>query len=311
MLHLFRNPEIAPERIESRIRIIHELKKALSFSIISLAATNQDSPVTWRRIQHGAALECCGLLVLQSQVKKNSTMSMAMRHVVKRYEMELDPRKEFKELIPSELLVDESADVRQRIEYLWTKFVSSVNDLCKTRRNMLVNKNIRKTVFHSAMENLCGDFSRRQENIKVKVVKNITRGSTQYRVSYRLVLVRLSAVPTNCRHSGQSFVAEIPQPVAQAELVESPADDNPAQIVSIEPMTPNHATMPVAPIQEIESPITAVNGQQSNIMDVPIAVDVVEVEKSALERMQELEAIKAFLSDAEYETKRQEILDSI
>lgn len=135
----------------------------------------------------------------------------AVRQVVKRHEVELDPRKEFKERIPNSLLFHELPHDRQRIHRLWGQFTISVNALCKTRRNILINKHIRKAVFDSGMERLCKDFSRRNMHVKVEW-KNV---SNKF---YRLVLIRMSVVPDSCLNR-QWFVAEIPQPVAQAELV--------------------------------------------------------------------------------------------
>lgn len=138
---------------------------------------------------------------------------MAVRQVVKRLELELDPRKEFKGCFPHSLLADESTDERQRICRSWAPFVESVNELCKTRRNIMVNKYMRRAVFDSGMTNLCRGFSQRHLNLKVEF-KN------REHTSYKLEIVRLSNVPDaslNCR----GCVAEVPQLLVEtdAELI--------------------------------------------------------------------------------------------
>lgn len=138
---------------------------------------------------------------------------MAVRQVVKRFELELDPRKEFKGLIPDCFLQDESTDARQRIHRMWDQFTESVNNLCKTRRNILMNKYLRKAVFDSGMHNLCRGFSRRHLNVKVEFINH----KNKY---YKLELLRLSNVPDtilNC----QWINAEIPQLLYEvdAELI--------------------------------------------------------------------------------------------
>jgi hypothetical protein len=138
---------------------------------------------------------------------------MAVRQVVKRFELELDPRKEFKGLIPYVLLQDESTDERQRIHRLWFQFTESVNILCKTRQNILVNKHMRKAVFDSGMENLCKGFSRRHLHLKVEFINRDHK-------HYKLELVRLSNVPEGALNC-QGMTAEIPQPFYEvdAELI--------------------------------------------------------------------------------------------
>lgn len=181
--------------------------------------------------------------------------------------MELEPRKEFKREIPNQLLQEESTEERRRIQRLWMQFTASVNDLCKTRRNILVNKNIRKSVFDSGMENLCKGFSRRHMHVKVE-------WKNKHDKAYKLVLVRLSVVPQAILHC-QWFSAEIPQPEVQAELVgeEEPVtfdatrSDHPlltAQIVSSTPMEP----VQVVPIE-------------SDVDPPPFAFQVLRIENSS------------------------------
>jgi hypothetical protein len=106
------------------------------------------SPVASRHAQNAPSH------VIVVAINRMALIIMAVRQVVKRFELELDPRKEFKGLIPHALLEDESTDERQRIHRLWFQFTESVNMLCKTRQNVLINKHMRKAVFDSGMENL-------------------------------------------------------------------------------------------------------------------------------------------------------------
>jgi len=186
-------------------------------------------------------------------------MAAALRQVVQRYEMELDIRRQFKDLIPDECLAGESSYERQRIIRLWASFIISVNELCKTRRSKIVKKSLRKAVFHSGMENLCRNFSRRQENI------NVQFRSDEEDHSYRLVLTILSPVPNSCRHSGRWFVAEIPLPEAEAEFVTAVST---TQIVSPIP------GLAIAPITEIYPSISTENRRQSSFMNLPFAAAV-------------------------------------
>jgi hypothetical protein len=129
----------------------------------------------------------------------------AIRQVVKRFELELDPQKKFKGIIPHFLLEDESTDERQQIQRTWCQFTESVNDACKTRRNIMVNNDLRKAVFDSGMRNLCRGFSGKHMNLKVEFINHDDE-------NYKLELVRLSNVPKTALNC-QGMTAEIPEQI--------------------------------------------------------------------------------------------------
>lgn len=250
--------------------------------------------------------------------------TMAVREVVKRYAMAINPSKQFEEQIPSFVLEGEDENIESMI-VLWQSLVTEVNKTFKTKRNVMVTRMARKTLFETALFRLCADFSNRFENIKV-----------EFKVSddgrYELELVKLSAIPDTCRHSGQNFVAEIPQREyeAEAELVtmERPFLPDPAH-------TPGHET-PTAPVEMVvvdaveECPTPAavlpiVLPALSVTLDGPESMGETPVSNhgnplpisqpvettTVFQRMTTLESIRPFLSEHEYQEKRQSILNSI
>jgi len=146
---------------------------------------------------------------------------MAVRVVVDRYVIRLDlNQKTFQQPIPLHF-IDREPD-RERLVDLWQNFADGLNKIFRNRRRAaLSNGHMRKTVFESAMENICKDFSRRTVNIKVGFAKLSTEAKKKKQ--YVLNLTKLSDIPDNCRHVHESFVAEIPprEQEADAELVGS------------------------------------------------------------------------------------------
>jgi hypothetical protein len=137
--------------------------------------------------------------------------------------------------LPSSFLASEPhADA---VATLWTNFTHQVNDCCKNRYSWQWCSNPHRTiVFQAQMENLCHDFSRRTETIKVRFLmlqhqqqqqqvqpsaKNKNKNNSRQKTRYQLQIMQLTDIPESSRNV-QFCVAEIPPmpvPEAHAELV--------------------------------------------------------------------------------------------
>lgn len=250
---------------------------------------------------------------------------MAVREVKDQLVVNLDPHKEFSLSLPRRFFASEPD--RDKVLELWGKFRSTVNKLCRTRTSILSNRYSRKAVFNSAMENLCADFSRRTENIKIQFEE------LPDRKTYRLLLLKLSQIPAEVRNAGRQILAEIPeQEVEATEPAEFLAYGGGDQQISVpaevlyEPSTTftsylrtnyqqREAVLAQARVENVPAAATdRVEGNPPMAHEVvPFAstTDALAGRRSALERMQELESIKGYLSAAEYTEKRQAILDSV
>ena len=255
----------------------------------------------------------------------------AIRQVLDEHVIRLDPKRQrdFTADVPIRFIEHEH-DIAKILE-LWDKsFRPSMNKLWHTRRSALANRYQRKAVFKSATENLCNDFSRRTENIKV--LFDVIRDGE----AYRLKLVKLSTVPDSIRNA-RSILAEIPDlgldHEVDAELVRqeglqqqaSSAGNDPAMEAEVlySYREGNNESPSSATFAATDTYVASSQQQPYNDNDnIPLAQEVsisaaspVAAEAtrapSALERMQELESIKHFLTDLEYSSKRQAILDSI
>ena len=251
---------------------------------------------------------------------------MALRVVVDEFVIGLNPRDDFTATIPAPFL--EREPDRELIVELWENFRSAVNAACRIRRFVLANRHARRAAFTSGMENLCADFSRRTENVKVNFEARPRRDQ-----QYSLRVVKLSDIPESCRNVQQSFVAEIPprEIEVQAQFIsyadEEYQQEQPRVLQSTEEDASVVRTVPVEVFYEPPSssttrPIPAAAAQQqqqnSDYVNPPVAFvatavpqTAAQLHQSALVRMQELESIKGFLSELEYTTKRRAILDSI
>jgi len=252
---------------------------------------------------------------------------MAVREVRDQLVVNLDPRKEFSLSLPRRFFKDEPD--REKILELWGAFSVSVNKLCRTRTSILSNHYSKKAVFNSGMENLCADFSRRTENFKIQF-EELQNGK-----SYRILLLILSPIPEQVRNAGRQILAEIPERETEATepaefLAYGEGDQQisvPAEIVWEPPTTftsylrtnyrQQQAVLAQARVENVPY-VTAASGGMEN---PPMAHEVATIasttetaaagRRSALERMQELETIKGYLTEAEYSEKRRAILDSV
>ena len=267
---------------------------------------------------------------------------MALRGIEDTFTIQFDPRKEFNCDIPRGFLEYETDTAR--IERIWKDFLSSMNRLCKSRQAFFQNKHFKKSIFASAMDQLCKDFSRRTEAVKVSFEYHKAGTRKTYLLNFR----KLTEIPESCRNI-QFCVAEIPPlemqayaqfvsmtdgniagrydpevrvaavldngnnreiPGAQATVVEDTASIVSTSIrstntVSSQPPQYQQSQQDTNYDYEFNPPIAMAVPEAT--VEVPIAPD----QRSALERMQELESIKSFLSETEFATKRQCILNSI
>ena len=114
-----------------------------------------------------------------------------------------------------------------RVQSLWTKFLQRVREACKTRHAMslFANQRYRRTVFGVQMENICEDFSRRTETIKVRflvVTNSNANGNANNKKhkqhdNYQIKILHLTDIPDACRNV-QFCVAEIPSPSSSSSL---------------------------------------------------------------------------------------------
>jgi len=234
----------------------------------------------------------------------------AVREVVNELVIPLDPKhlKDFKTDIPIPF-VETEPDIAKVLD-LWTNsFRPSLNKLWHLRRSAFGNHVQKKAVFKSGVENLCADFSRRTENIKVQI-DVIGKGD-----AYNLKIVKLSIVPENIRNA-RSILAEIPDFVHEAEAHLAVQEGEAQRDNTAESDEPEEAEV-LYSFQEngYEGPSTTTFAQLSVAQEVVVAatspVLAASSRKPALERMQELESIKQFLTVSEYASKKQAILDSI
>lgn len=136
---------------------------------------------------------------------------MAVREVKAHFTINLDPQRAFAVSLPAQFLEGELDSAR--VQELWTHFVDCVNKRCRVNCSFAGNRHTKRIIFRSAMENDCKDFSRRTWNIKVHFQ---VRGDD----SYFLRVVQLTGIPEQVLRAGPSILAEIPQPVVEADAAE-------------------------------------------------------------------------------------------
>lgn len=146
----------------------------------------------------------------------------AIRHAIETIYIPLDLSCEFHGKLPQRFLEDESTSA-ERVESLWHQhFCPTISDWCRrfpSKQNFL----------EYGLQNICNDFSRRTDNVKVRLHKEEDESSAQEmspttkllqlltqskrkqrNTMYCLKLIRLSAVPPRVRQSQQFCCAEIP-----------------------------------------------------------------------------------------------------
>jgi hypothetical protein len=264
-----------------------------------------------------------------------------VRQVVRLHDIPLDPKEGLRMAIPRQFL-DQEPDP-QRILEMWEKFVKVTNDLCRTRRSRLSNKHWKRAAFLNGMEKICLDFSRRTQNVKVEFHHRKEAKQSRPKTKYSVKIVRLSDIHANVLNPGQSYIAEIPEREQEAQEAH-------AQLVGDDPYSnytdPNlpPTAIPVEIIEDSLDHRRGVRQQDTTVhmmlepqsyTNAPLTSEVVAIDtnddddtssiscppsnssntnrqqKTVLQRMQELDSIRSFLTVEEYTTKRQAILDSI
>ena len=268
--------------------------------------------------------------------------------MIETYHVPLNPCKEFRLPLPTRFLPDESH--RDRVVEVWNQdVIPKINHLCRARKSGFINRSLKRSVFQSAMDNVCKDFSRRTDNINVEFRQETERDQyhpNRKSIKYSLVFTKLSAVTNNLR-SARYCVAEIPQnpntmPAVEAEFVTTTEEDGgggdraaqgdtsgPSAIPSERqaiPFAHSEIVATTVPIQyqvettyvnpPVASEVTATVEEEDELLEDLRSIRNLtnsdrDSQRSAFDRMQELESIKAFLTEEEYSTKRQAILDSI
>lgn len=263
---------------------------------------------------------------------------MSVRNVVDQVVFQINPNVRFEESFPPKMLCVYNNDQRiyQRLLEMWNKILVAMNRLRKMRMNPLIRQSYRMVVYKSAMENLCKQFSESFEDIKMKFYAGTigtNRGSGgSGRLLHRLVLIRLSPAPDNCR--GQSILAEIPQPEIEVEATPYNNNSNSNGYNTHQ----EHESITVTAIDVLESrvyPLSAPSMESSytaspstlrycntdEMETVQLAVaHPVEIitnpptngsQNQALQRMEQLESIKRYLTNEEFNRKRLEIISSL
>jgi len=241
---------------------------------------------------------CLDIIVFLSGVtapRKEFTMS-GVRLVVDCFTVPLDPRRGCHVPLPLKYLEKESN--KQRLLDVWNDDVlKAINDICLSRRSRNLKKNIRKVIFRLGMEKICSAFNLRTTMFKVEfhVHKSMDNPNKE---NYSLLFTLLSDIPDHIRTAGHPCIAEIPPvppptPVCLAEFVESTE-----LLVSTSTDVLNAAVVQVLP-ETPPSPRSAAPRTPSS------------TQPTALQRMQELQSIREYLTQEEYQSKRKQILDSI
>jgi hypothetical protein len=136
---------------------------------------------------------------------------MAVREVVAQFTIDLDPHGTFSASLPVQFLEREPDGAR--VQELWTQFIDSVNKRCRVKCSFAFSRSTKRIVFQSGMEKDCKEFSRRTANIKIHFQM---RGD----VDYGLRVVLLTDIPQEVLLAGPSYLAEIPQPIIEADPAE-------------------------------------------------------------------------------------------
>lgn len=231
---------------------------------------------------------------------------MVVRQVIESFTVPLDYRREFRLELPPNYVEGESELVKAR----WDEnFHESVNRLCTARRRNFggMTLTLRLSVFKTAMDRVCNEFSGRTNQLKVHFeetsVPSLTNRS--HKVTYRLRISKLSEIPEAVLQARQYCSAEIPErePLAVAHLVQQGVENensttvSGAIIVDAVESPPSHIEAPTAIVTVLDEETSEEDSESP--------------QRSVLERMEQLESIRAFLSPEEFDDIRKKIIDSI
>mmetsp|Transcript_113977 Transcript_113977/g.170467 ORF Transcript_113977/g.170467 Transcript_113977/m.170467 type:complete len:247 (-) Transcript_113977:59-799(-) len=180
-----------------------------------------------------------------------------IRKVLETFDIPVDPKRKFTANLPIHLLENEPR--RLVAKEMWdTQVCKAINVACRARKSWGVNKHVKRIVFRSAMEKICGFFNLRTENLKVQFRQQQQQDSsrthrTGKRITYNLHVIRLSDIRANVRNA-RYVTAEIPERLeeAQGELVGhvdvfSPSSSSPLpcvpvmEIIREEPLSSYHS----------------------------------------------------------------------
>ena len=261
-----------------------------------------------------------------------------IRQVERSIGIPLDFRQKFSaDSLPNSMFLGESAYVMGRFK----EFCSNVETVCHKRRSAFKKPPI--CVFDAAIENLCLDFSRKTSLIKVEL-----RKSPSYSLLFTR-LSAIPHDVQNARQFYNAEIPDMTEPEPEAEGVlmgvtnyEEPATVLPPPVVptvirgprirvtrqpsatvrepravSFEEPTQN---VPLVASYAVGDPIGAANpGHQQTSMisshETRAHQDPTDQQSlnnnPILRRMQQLESIRGFMSEQEYEEKRKDIINSI
>jgi hypothetical protein len=174
--------------------------------------------------------------------------------------------------LPSDFLFHEPTRTRSRATDVWrNQVLPTIVKLIQTRKSLGMNKHMRKVAFRSGMEKLMILFNQFCENVKVEFrIVDLPRGSNRPTTNYYLDFILLSPVAESIRN-GPSCVAEIPEPTALAELVESINAD----VVVVGAMIEEHAgqAQTQSHLQPCDFSTLSFQGMQTTPMeDFPVVV---------------------------------------
>ena len=153
------------------------------------------------------------------RVTESSTIPLNPHHVC-RHRLLGGSNGGFREPLPLTMLQNQPD--QDRIEDLWTdKVCPTITTLCYARTSSFINKHIRRTAFHSGMENVCKDFNRSTLNLKIEfqIIKpnnpqksRISRSNNKdEKAKYALIVSKLSDIEESIFNPiGQYCTAEIP-----------------------------------------------------------------------------------------------------
>eukprot|EP00977_Amphora_coffeiformis_P019911 scaffold7615_cov158-Amphora_coffeaeformis.AAC.1 len=220
-----------------------------------------------------------------------------VREVIETLHVPLDPSKDFRLDIPTRFLHEESD--RDRIFDIWRKdVIPTINNLCRARKSGFINRTLKRE-----------ESNQYHHNRKT--------------ITYSLIFTKLSHATTGLRET-RYCVAEIPEnpnhaQAVEAEFVATADEAVPSSTLCSIPSAYSEIVSTLVPIEyrydpyinpPVAAEVRAIADEDDDTQE-PMVVSDRDIQRSALERMQELESIKVYLTESEYMAKRQSIMDSI